>query len=158
VATRPRTSFSTYSEEETRALGERLGRVLRRGDVVLLHGELGAGKTRLAQGIAVGLDVRQSVTSPSYVLMNEYPGRTRLFHIDLYRLAEAGELEDLGVWDHAEDGCLVIEWPERAENLLPADGIEVFIDEGDAADARVVSVQSRGSRGDTILRTLEGAG
>lgn len=156
MATRPLTSFRTHSEQETRAFGERLGRILDRGDIVLLHGDLGAGKTRMAQGIAAGLGVSQPVASPSYVLMNEYTGRTRLFHVDLYRIADAGELEDLGVWDHAEDGCLVIEWPERGERLLPADGIDVFISEGEVPEERIVTLQSRGPRGDTILESLAG--
>lgn len=148
------TSFYTRSEDETRALGERLGRALERGDVVLLRGDLGAGKTRFAQGIAAGLGVVQPVASPSYVLMNEYAGRVRLFHVDLYRIVDPGELEDLGLWDHAENGCLVVEWPERGEELLPGDGIVVSIREGAGPEERDIELESRGPRGDTLLRAV----
>jgi tRNA threonylcarbamoyladenosine biosynthesis protein TsaE len=148
------TSVETRSEDETRALGERIGRALERGDVVLLRGDLGAGKTRLAQGIAKGLEVRQPVASPSYVLMNEYTGRLRLFHVDLYRISDAGELEDLGLWDHAEDGCLVVEWPERGGELLPADGIQITIREGSSPIERVFELEPRGARGEEILRAM----
>lgn len=154
MATQRKTWLETRSEGETRALGERIGRTLEQGDVVLLRGDLGAGKTRLAQGIAQGLDVRQPVASPSYVLMNEYAGRVRLFHVDLYRISDAGELEDLGLWDHAEDGCLVVEWPERGEDLLPADGIEIAIQEGKNASERVMELEARGPRGEVILHAV----
>ncbi len=154
MATRRRTRLETGSEDETRAFGERIGRTLEQGDVVLLRGDLGAGKTRLAQGIAKGLDVRQPVASPSYVLMNEYPGRVPLFHVDLYRISDAGELEDLGLWDHADEGCLVVEWPERGDDFLPADGIEIAISEGTGPSARVMELEARGPRGEAILRAV----
>ena len=146
--------METRSEDETRALGERIGRALERGDVVLLRGDLGAGKTRLAQGIARGLDVRQPVASPSYVLMNEYAGRLRLFHVDLYLISDSSELEDLGLWDHAEDGCLVVEWPDRGDGLLPADGVQIAICEGSSPNERVLEIEPRGARGKEILRAI----
>ena len=151
MATRRITTLASNSEDETRDLGERIGQLLERGDTVLLRGDLGAGKTRLAQGIARGLGVRQPVTSPSYVLMNEYEGRMRMFHVDLYRIADAEELEDLGLWDHAEDGCLVIEWPERGLDLLPGDGLEISIHEGAAPGKRLFELEARGPRGEALL-------
>ena len=87
---------TTGSPASTGALGERLGRELRRGDIVLLQGELGSGKTCLAQGIARGLGCTANVTSPTFVMVNEYAGRERLFHADLFRVGAVEELEELG--------------------------------------------------------------
>lgn len=140
----------SHGEEETRALGERLGRLLRTGDVVLLNGELGTGKTCFAQGIARGLGVGRTVSSPSFVLMNEYEGRERMFHVDLYRLSGVEEMDDLGLWDYAEDGVLVVEWPERGAAILPGDGIQVDLNYGEHERERVVRLHPRGPRGEEI--------
>ena len=107
-------------EEETRSVGERLGKQLRKGDVVLLSGELGAGKTCLTQGIGRGLACNGQVNSPSFVLMNEYEGRETLYHVDLYRVSDPRDLTNLG-WDEmlADDALVLIEWPEHAGDRLP---------------------------------------
>ena len=99
-------------EEQTRDLGATLGAALRTGDIVLLSGELGTGKTCLTQGIGRGLGWAGVVNSPSFVIMNEYHGRETLFHCDLYRMEDVEELDELGLWDYAERGVLVIEWPD----------------------------------------------
>lgn len=142
--------LASVGEEDTRAIGERLGRALQRGDVVLLSGELGTGKTCLTQGIARGLDVSGTVNSPSFVLMNEYPGRETLFHVDLYRLEDVEELDDLGLWDYAERGVLVIEWPERGAELLPGDGLIVELRFGDMEKQRRLKFIPRGARGEAM--------
>lgn len=145
-------SLETHLEVETQALGERLGALLREGDVVLLSGDLGSGKTRLAQGIARGLGVRAPVASPTFVLMNEYEGRLRLFHADLYRL-EGAEVDDLEPLEQAERGVLVVEWPERAADGLPGDGLLVTLEHaGD--ERRRITIEPRGERGRDILREL----
>ena len=140
------TSVTTTSEEATRALGERLGACLRAGDVILLRGELGSGKTRLAQGIGRGLGCPGPVNSPTFVLVNEHPGRERLFHADLYRIAGAGELSELGLWEEAERGVLVVEWPDRAAGQLPAATltIEIACGEGDERTFRLFAGAARG--------------
>ncbi len=116
------------SAEQTRAIGARMGRRLRPGDLVLLHGDLGAGKTTLAQGIARGLEVAEPVQSPTFTLVNEHEGRTpderpiRLYHLDLYRLAgDDAELDSFGFDDYLAppDGVALVEWPERAAARLP---------------------------------------
>lgn len=142
-------------EEETRRLGEALGRSLRRGDIVLLSGELGTGKTCLAQGIGRGLDCTAPVNSPSFVLMNEYAGREIMFHVDLYRIEDVEELDDLGLWDYAERGVLVIEWPERGAELLPGDGLIVELRYGDYDRQRRLKFLPRGARGSELLRSME---
>jgi tRNA threonylcarbamoyladenosine biosynthesis protein TsaE len=149
--------LSTGGEEETRGLGERLGRALRKGDVVLLSGDLGTGKTCLAQGIGRGLECPTPVNSPSFVLMNEYGGRETLFHVDLYRIEDVEELDDLGLWDYAERGVLVIEWPERGAELLPGDGLVIEMRYGDIDRQRRLRFLPRGPRGTEIVRALGAA-
>jgi len=117
------------SAEQTREIGARLGRRLRTGDLVLLHGDLGAGKTTLAQGIARGLGVVDPVQSPTFTLVNEHeadgevPGEdaARLYHLDLYRLAGEDDLDSFGFDDYLApaDGVALVEWPERAAARLP---------------------------------------
>jgi len=109
--------YRTRSPEETRALGEALARRLSPGDLVALLGDLGAGKTTFVQGLARGLGVPPEVyvTSPSFTLVNEYPGRVPLFHVDLYRLSPE-ETEELGLAEMLSRGVMVVEWAER----LPA--------------------------------------
>jgi tRNA threonylcarbamoyladenosine biosynthesis protein TsaE len=107
--------------------GRALGATLTRGDVVLLHGDLGAGKTTLTQGIAQALGVEEAIQSPTFSLVAEHDGRDkegrplRLFHLDLYRLEVADDLEGIGYSQYLapEEGVTVIEWPERAESWLP---------------------------------------
>lgn len=144
--------LTTGDEEETRAIGERLGRALQKGDVVLLSGDLGTGKTCLAQGIGRGLGCSAPVNSPSFVLMNEYNGRERMFHVDLYRIEDVEELDDLGLWDYAEQGVLVIEWPERGAELIPGDGLVVELRYGDMEKQRRLKFLPRGQRGAALAQ------
>jgi tRNA threonylcarbamoyladenosine biosynthesis protein TsaE len=116
----------TRSESETLDLGATLAQWLRAGDVALLHGDLGAGKTALAKGIARGLLVNAPVTSPSFALINEYPlppgsSVSHLYHLDLYRLDTLEELETIGFYDiiAAPAAVTLVEWPERALGALP---------------------------------------
>ena len=108
-------TITTHSESETAALGRELGATLSAGDVVLLVGDLGAGKTAFVRGLAEGLGVhRDEVSSPTFTLVQEYRGgRLPLFHVDLYRLDDPRELDDLGLDEIAEDGVLAIEWAEK---------------------------------------------
>jgi tRNA threonylcarbamoyladenosine biosynthesis protein TsaE len=149
--------LATGGEEETRQLGERIGKILRRGDIVLLSGDLGSGKTCLTQGIARGLNCSTPVNSPSFVLMNEYDGRETLFHVDLYRIEDVEELDDLGLWDYAERGVLVIEWPERGAELLPGDGLVVELRYGDIDRQRKLRFLPRGNRGSELVQSLGAA-
>src|SRR6476620_5735897 len=116
-----RVRVRTTSAAETIALGERLGRVADRGDLLCLWGDLGAGKTQVAKGIARGLDIDATVNSPTFILMNEYEGRLPLFHVDLYRLVDAADALAGGVIDDRQiDGVTVVEWPDRIGDVLPA--------------------------------------
>lgn len=146
------------SAEETRRLGEALGARLRGGDVVGLSGPLGAGKTCLVQGLARGLAVPTAVavTSPTFVLVAEYPGRAWLRHADFYRVESYARLLDAGFDDlAAPDGVLVVEWPERFPEALPDDRVEIHIQPGAEPDAREIRIQARGVRAQELLKELE---
>ena len=111
----------TRTHDETVALGHTLGRRMNHGLVILLFGDLGSGKTAFAQGLARGLEVPESfaVTSPTYTLVNEYPGRLPFYHVDLYRLPEPADPDEIGLLDlFDEDGIVAVEWAQR---LHPAD-------------------------------------
>lgn len=109
------------SFEETRALGKKIGAILKPGDILLLEGDLGAGKTTFTQGLAEGLGVEEYVNSPTFVIINEYfTGRLPLYHMDLYRVEEEAQLYDLGVEEYFfGNGVCVVEWPEIAKPFLP---------------------------------------
>ncbi len=114
--------------EATRAIGERLAKILRPGDVVALYGELGAGKTCFVQGLARGIGARSEATSPTFIFVNEYQGRLPIYHVDLYRTEGLQEILDLGVEEYLYgDGITVVEWAEKIEHLLPAGTIRVTI-------------------------------
>lgn len=132
----------TRSVEETRALGEQLGRgVLRAGDVVVLSGELGSGKTALAQGVGRGLEVDGPVVSPTFTLVREYQGATvKLCHVDIYRLDKVQELHNLGIEEQLEESVTLIEWGEVAASALPSDRLEVRIAVGAGPDERIIEL------------------
>ncbi len=123
------------SREQTFETGRRIGTVLEKGDIVALTGELGSGKTCLTQGIAKGLGVddRVPVVSPTFTLINEYPGRVPLFHFDAYRLSGFRDLEDMGYEEYFfADAVIVIEWAEKVRELLPEKALVVrfaYLDE-----------------------------
>ncbi len=119
----------TTSEDQTRALAAKLGAKLRPGDVVLLFGELGAGKTTFVKGLARGLEVPEDyyVQSPTFALINEYPGRVPLYHVDLYRL-EPEETYDLGLEELVGKGVVAIEWPEKLPFSLGRREIKVYLE------------------------------
>ncbi|MBA3639223.1 MAG: tRNA (adenosine(37)-N6)-threonylcarbamoyltransferase complex ATPase subunit type 1 TsaE [Acidobacteriota bacterium] len=133
------TEIRTASEEETSAAGERLGESLQAGVVLLLYGDLGAGKTAFVRGLARGLGAPgDEVTSPTFTLVQEYPGRVTLYHVDLYRLEER-EVDDLGLDDLVlGDGIVAIEWAERWRER-PDDAIEVWIEDS-GEDARRIRI------------------
>ncbi len=125
-------TLATHSPEETVALGQALGRRLPPGSVVLLFGQLGSGKTAFAQGLARGLAVPDTypVTSPTYTLINEYPGQLPFFHVDLYRLPQPADPEEIGLLDlFASNGVVAVEWSERLHpGDRPAKRLEIRFD------------------------------
>lgn len=121
----------SHSPSQTFAIGERLGQMLLPGDVVCLQGELGTGKTCLTQGIGAGLHVVGVINSPSFVFVNEYPPANKgpyLYHIDLYRITDFGEILSLGLEDYIYgDGVTVIEWADRAREVIPRERLWITL-------------------------------
>lgn len=143
------------SPAETRALARRLSRCLVGGDVLLLQGDLGAGKTEFVKGLAEGLQVTDLVTSPTFTLLNVYHGAMPLYHFDLYRLEDAEELDNIGFAEYlGGDGVAVIEWPDRFPMEMPSEHILVELLPGANDQERFVRIEARGSR---YLNRLEGS-
>jgi tRNA threonylcarbamoyladenosine biosynthesis protein TsaE len=131
----------TRDAAATRALGAALATVARPGDLISLVGELGAGKTQFAKGFGAGLGIADTIVSPSFVLMAEYRGRLPLFHVDLYRLADAAEALAGGLIDDRQaEGVTVVEWAERLADALPAERLDVLID-GAGDDPRRITLR-----------------
>lgn len=148
--------FFSRSPEQTRRIGMRLGGLLEPGDLVCLQGELGAGKTTLVQGLAQGWGSLDPVSSPTFVLVNEYrrPAGSRLFHMDAYRLESGAEAAELDLdWMLAE-GALVVEWPERVGNVLPDQALKIEL-EPVAEEQRQMRFHAHGARYDRILSQLQ---
>lgn len=138
-------TLSSASADETRRIGDALGRLLEVGDVVLLSGQLGAGKTVFVQGLATGLGYDGTVSSKSFVLLGEYEGKITLFHADLYRLDQPEQVDDLALDELVADGAVAIEWPERGDSRLPEEHLLVQF-EIDSAETRTLSLDPKGQR------------
>ena len=132
---------------ETRAFGRALGAAAPAGTLLALVGPLGAGKTELAKGVAEGLGVTSVVNSPTFVLMNEHPGRLRLFHVDAYRLDDPDEAVAAGLFDDRQAaGVAVVEWADRLGDRLPADRLEIsIIPVADGTDTRRIGWRATGA-------------
>jgi tRNA threonylcarbamoyladenosine biosynthesis protein TsaE len=146
-------ALTSNSPTETRRLGERIARRLRPGDVLLLLGDLGAGKTCLAQGIGKGLGIDATIKSSAFVLLNEYEGRLKMYLSDLYRLEDPLEVADLALEEVAADGVLVVEWPDRAWEEMPQERLLVRL-EWAGERARKFSLEPQGARYDELVETL----
>jgi tRNA threonylcarbamoyladenosine biosynthesis protein TsaE len=121
--------LNSGSDADTRAIGRRLSGLLRAGDVVVLCGSLGVGKTALVGGIADGLGIDEAVTSPSFVLMKKYSsGFIPLVHVDVYRLGSLGEFDDLDVYEESRSSVMVVEWGDAVVSSLPDDHLEIRIE------------------------------
>jgi len=148
------THFYSESPAETQSLGEELGRLSQAGDLFLLVGGLGAGKTCLTQGIAWGLGIKDYALSPSFVIVRELAGRLKLYHIDLFRLEHLAEIDDLGLDDYLYgDGVCVVEWAERGLPLLPSEHLWVEIEFRDDT-GRSLRFKPRGARYQELLAQL----
>jgi len=133
------------SEQQTRGLAADLAALLRPGDVVLLVGELGAGKTRFIQGLAEGLGVRERVLSPTFTLLRHYRGRLPLNHLDAYRLEGANDLFELGIEEYlGGEGVLVVEWGDRVRDFFAGDRLEVEIRYGKSEESRILRFKPYG--------------
>ena len=149
-------SFITENPDKTKQVGHFIGRLLRTGDIVLLFGELGTGKTCLTQGIAdgVGIEKGQHVTSPSYILINVYDGRIPIYHIDLYRLQDSEAIYELGLEEYLYgEGICVIEWSDRIDDL-PESYLKVVLEWLDF-EKRQFHISSVGNGYNGIVKKLK---
>ncbi len=149
-------SFVTSSAGETLNLGETLGSLLQPGDIITLNGDLGAGKTCLAGGVGRGLRVEGRVKSPSFTLVNEYQGTIPLYHMDVYRLDDPSEINDLGFDEYFNgDGAVLVEWAQKITDFLPEQRLDILIDKKqDDEDARNIKLVPHGSRYEHLAREL----
>ena len=147
--------FFSRSPEQTRRMGMRLGAMLNTGDIICLQGDLGAGKTTLVQGLAQGWGSMDSVSSPTFIIVNMYrrPDQNQLFHLDTYRLESATEAEMLDLDEMIAYGSLVIEWAERIESILPAERLWLQLDYIDE-EQRQIQFKAQGARYETMLEDL----
>ncbi len=151
-------SLITRSPEQTQQLGEAVGRLALPGDVFLLVGQLGTGKTCLTQGIARGLDVTAYASSPTFVIMRELPGRLTLYHIDLYRLDDIREIADLGLDDYLYGrGVCVVEWAEKGLDVLPVEYLLIEIEHRGPTE-RAFRLKAGGQRYRDLLSKLRETG
>ena len=136
----------TYSPGQTQRLGSFIGRLAAGGDIYLLTGNLGTGKTCLVQGIAFGLGVKEYACSPSFMIAREYHGRLTLYHLDLYRLDHIEEIVDLGIDEYFQDDSVcAIEWAEKGSNTLPHDNLNIGLKHL-PGDERELTFEPRGMR------------
>ena len=120
--------FESTCEKETKELGKRLASIISKGSVISLRGSLGAGKTVFAKGFAEGLGINEAIVSPTFTLVQEYDGRLKMYHLDLYRLSGEDEFESMGGEDFLyPDGVTLIEWSEKIEDMLPDSTIYINI-------------------------------
>jgi tRNA threonylcarbamoyladenosine biosynthesis protein TsaE len=149
--------IKSHNPEQTRQLGMRLGGALQTGDVICLQGELGAGKTTFVQGIAQGWGSVDSVSSPTFILVNVYrrAEESQLFHMDAYRLDSTSEAEQLDLDSMLAEGALLIEWPERMNGLVPNERLWVeFTHAGE--EEREMKFTVSGKRYETLLELIRG--
>ncbi len=144
----------THAPEQTQALGRIIGQNARPGDVYLLMGKLGAGKTCLTQGIAWGLGVKEYAMSPSFIIMREYHGRLPVYHMDFYRLDNVNEVVALGMDEYFYgQGVSIVEWPERALDELPVERLNISIEHG-TQDTRRFRLDASGVRAGLLIDAI----
>jgi tRNA threonylcarbamoyladenosine biosynthesis protein TsaE len=147
-------NIELHTLADTERLGQLLGKISQAGDVIILSGSLGAGKTTITQSIGTGLGVPPNcyITSPTFSLMHEYQGRLTLYHMDLYRLSSEEEIEDLGFLEYIYgDGLTVIEWPNRLGSLMPEEYLEIKLELQDTEDTRTSRISAAGNQWQTRL-------
>jgi len=149
--------MTTHSEDETRQLGKKIGTLLNQPLIIALTGDLGSGKTAFVQGLAQGLEVPTDyyITSPTFTLINEYPGRLPLFHVDLYRLNSVSDFEDIGLDELLSDQAVVaVEWADKLNDALLSKYLSVAF-EIMADQCRRISIRAHGQRETNLVSNLE---
>ncbi|MDQ2086216.1 tRNA (adenosine(37)-N6)-threonylcarbamoyltransferase complex ATPase subunit type 1 TsaE [Herbivorax sp. ANBcel31] len=141
--------FKTFSENETIEVGKALGRLLNKGDVVCITGDLGTGKTVITNGIAHSLGIKEYIPSPTFTIVNEYNEKVPLYHFDVYRIADSEEMFEIGFEEYLYgEGIVVIEWGDIIEDILPKEIIRIIMkkDLDSGVDVRIIEIEFIGSR------------
>lgn len=150
-------TLTTHGAKQTAVVAAALGALLRPGDLVVLTGGLGTGKTTFVQGVAQALGVTEAVTSPTFAIVQEYSGRVPVAHVDVYRLERVQELHDLGFEELLEHHVVLVEWGELVAPVLPADRVTVALAFGAGPDDRTLVIAAEGSRWATRRERLAAA-
>ena len=131
----------SHSIEDTHKIARQITDELMPSGILALHGELGTGKTTFVQGLALALNIKYPITSPTFTIINEYTGLTPLYHMDLYRLSGPDEILALGFEDYlANEGIVAVEWAERAGDLMPPDTIHIYLENMDSPEERRMKI------------------
>ena len=134
--------FNSHSVSDTEAIAEKLGRVLKSGDVVAYFGGLGMGKTAFTRGLAKGMGITADVSSPTFAIVNDYGGNPPLVHFDMYKVDSWDDLYSSGFFDYLDMGAiLATEWSENIENALPENTIRVTIKQGESPEDRIITIE-----------------
>ncbi len=133
--------FISHSVKETEDLAEELSKNLNGNEIIALYGGLGVGKTAFTRGLARGLGVEDSVSSPTFAIVNEYAGTYKLFHFDMYRIESWNDLYSIGFFDYIGNGVVVIEWSENIEGALPDDSVKIEIANGSSENERIIKIE-----------------
>lgn len=140
-------NFITHSPEETISFAEKIGRLLKAGDFIAYHGDLGAGKTTFTRGLAVGMGLPDEVSSPTFAIVNEYHSRdkTTLYHFDMYRIGSSEELETTGFYDYPlDESVFAVEWAENIEDAFPENVIQIKISRIDDDVRKITIITAEG--------------
>ena len=149
--------FISHNENETLSFGKKLASFLKKGDILVLTGELGSGKTKLTEGILTYYGLEDEISSPTFTIVNEYvKDNARIFHFDVYRLEDSSEFYAIGGEEYFENGICIIEWGEIIQDALPKDYIHIQFERNDLDEnTRILNITSYGEKYDELLNALE---
>ena len=149
--------FISHNENETLSFGKKLASFLKKGDILVLTGELGSGKTKLTEGILTYYGLEDEISSPTFTIVNEYvKDNAKIFHFDVYRLEDSSEFYAIGGEEYFENGICIIEWGEIIQDALPKDYIHIQFERNDVDEnTRILNITSYGEKYDELLNTLE---
>ena len=149
--------FISHNENETLSFGKKLASFLKKGDILVLTGELGSGKTKLTEGILTYYGLEDEISSPTFTIVNEYvKDNAKIFHFDVYRLEDSSEFYAIGGEEYFENGICIIEWGEIIQDALPKDYIHIQFERNNVDEnTRILNITSYGEKYDELLNALE---
>lgn len=133
--------YFSRSVEDTENFAAQLSKKLTGNEIIAMYGDLGAGKTSFTRGLARGLEVEETISSPTFAIVNEYSGVYPLYHFDMYRIENWDDLESIGFFDYINNGVIIIEWSENIEGALPSEIIKIYIDKTENENERIIKIE-----------------